>query len=223
MGVDRIDNILMILGVSRKMSELEKEIVTREMIRGFNDASIEAQTMVTGGQSVQNPWPVIGGVANVIVHKDEIIMPSGGKPGDKLILTKPIGTQLAVNLMQWLVEKRQENLNAVSSVIDEDEIDEAFSIAEKSMCRLNRNSAALMKKYQAHGATDVTGFGLLGHARNLAHAQKESVTLNIHTLPIIKKIRAVNEVKNFKLMQGLSAETSGGILMMMDPSAVQDF
>jgi len=52
MGVDRIDNILMILGVSRKMNEEQKEIVTREMIQGFNDAATEAETLVTGGQSV---------------------------------------------------------------------------------------------------------------------------------------------------------------------------
>lgn len=52
MGIDRIDNILMILGVSRRMAEEEKEIVTREMIRGFNDAALEAETLVTGGQSV---------------------------------------------------------------------------------------------------------------------------------------------------------------------------
>lgn len=52
MGIDRIDNILMILGVSRRMQEEEKEIVTREMIRGFNDAALEAETLVTGGQSV---------------------------------------------------------------------------------------------------------------------------------------------------------------------------
>jgi selenide, water dikinase len=113
MGVDRIDNILMILGVSRKMSETEKEIVTREMIRGFNDAATEAETLVTGGQSVQNPWPVIGGVANVIVREDEIIMPNGGKEGDVILLTKPLGTQIAVNLMQWLVEKKADNLKSV--------------------------------------------------------------------------------------------------------------
>ena len=75
MGIDRIDNILMILGVSRRMQEDEKEIVTREMIRGFNDAALDAETLVTGGQSVQNPWPIIGGVANVICKEEEIIMP----------------------------------------------------------------------------------------------------------------------------------------------------
>lgn len=57
------------------MQEDEKEIVTREMIRGFNDAALDAETLVTGGQSVQNPWPIIGGVANVICKEEEIIMP----------------------------------------------------------------------------------------------------------------------------------------------------
>ncbi len=54
MGIDRVDHMLMILGVSLKMSESEREIVTREMIRGFNDCASEANTMITGGQSIMN-------------------------------------------------------------------------------------------------------------------------------------------------------------------------
>jgi len=64
MGVPRVDNVLMVLGVSLEMSEKAREIMTREMIRGFNDTCIEADTKITGGQSIMNPWPIIGGVAN---------------------------------------------------------------------------------------------------------------------------------------------------------------
>ena len=49
MGIDRIDNILMVLGISLEMLELERKVVTKEMIRGFNDCAIEAETLVTGG------------------------------------------------------------------------------------------------------------------------------------------------------------------------------
>lgn len=62
------------------------------MIRGFNDAADQAETKVTGGQSVMNPWPIIGGVANVICRKDEIIIPNLAEVGDQIILTKPLGT-----------------------------------------------------------------------------------------------------------------------------------
>ena len=120
MGVDRIDNILMILGVSRKMNEEQKEIVTREMIQGFNDAATEAETLVTGGQSVQNPWPIIGGVANVVCKSEEIIMPSNGKIGDRILLTKPLGTQLAVNAFQWKNENKAQNLDLIKDTLSLD-------------------------------------------------------------------------------------------------------
>ena len=68
-----------------------------------------------------------------------------------------------------------------------------------------------MHKYNAHGATDVTGFGLLGHAQNLARVQKNEVGFVIHNLPIIAKMAAVSKAcgNMFGLIQGHSAETSG--------------
>ena len=73
MGIDRIDNILMILGISLQMSDSEREIVTREIMRGFNDCAEEAGSMVTGGQSVMNPWPIIGGTAIVMCDESEYL------------------------------------------------------------------------------------------------------------------------------------------------------
>ena len=69
-----------------------------------------------------------------------------------------------------------------------------------------------MHKYNGHGATDVTGFGLLGHANNLAKIQKNEVGFVIHNLPVIAKMAAVSKAcgNMFGLMQGSSAETSGG-------------
>lgn len=98
MGIGRIDFMLMILGVSREMSEDARHIVTQEMMRGFDDTAKEAGTLVTGGQSVMNPWPIIGGVATVTCNERDYIKATGGQPGDKLILTKPLGTQVAVNV-----------------------------------------------------------------------------------------------------------------------------
>lgn len=77
-------------------------------------------------------------------------------------------------------------------------------------------AARLMHKYNAHGATDVTGFGLLGHAKNLAKIQKNEVSFVIHNLPIIAKMASISKAcgNMFGLLQGHSAETSGvfGIL-----------
>jgi selenide,water dikinase len=63
MGVTEVDTMLMILGVCRDMSEKERDVVTTQMIRGFNDLARKAETNVTGGQTVMNPWPIVGGVA----------------------------------------------------------------------------------------------------------------------------------------------------------------
>ena len=72
-------------------------------------------------------------------------------------------------------------------------------------------AARLMSKYNSHGSTDVTGYGLLGHANNLAKIQKNEVGFVIHNLPVIAKMAAVSKAcgNMFGLMQGTSAETSG--------------
>ena len=170
MGIDRVDHMLMILGVSLKMSESQREIVTREMIRGFNDCASEGGTLITGGQSIMNQWPIIGGVANVMCNQDEYTRPNLGKPGDVIVLTKPLGTQVSVNLMEWLQEKN-DNWEKSSKFVTEEEAKNAYYLSMESMAHLNKDTAKLMKKYDCHGATDITGFGLLGHAQNLVNVQ----------------------------------------------------
>ena len=75
----------------------------------------------------------------------------------------------------------------------------------------------LMHKYNAHACTDVTGFGILGHAQNLAQHQKEDVSFVIHNLPIIAHMTMISQNCgiNFGLLQGTSAETSGGLLIVL--------
>jgi selenide, water dikinase len=63
MGVTEVDTMLMMLGVCRDMNDIERDVVTTQLIRGFNDLAREAHTNVTGGQTVMNPWPLVGGVA----------------------------------------------------------------------------------------------------------------------------------------------------------------
>lgn len=79
------------------------------------------------------------------------------------------------------------------------------------------SGASLMHKYNAHACTDVTGFGLLGHAQNLAKYQKNDVTFVIHNLPILANMTVISQTcgTSFGLLQGLSAETSGGLLIAL--------
>lgn len=228
MGVTDIDTLLMILGVSVDMDPVAMDYVTKELIRGFNgnprplpsppDQARVAVTNVTGGQTVRNPWPMIGGCATSTCREGEdFLRPVYGKEGDVLVLTKPLGTQLAVNMFEWM--RTAAKFNRVKGVITVDEIVAAYKMAMTSMSYLNLDAARLMWKYDAHGCTDVTGFGMLGHSNNLAQEQEAEVDLVVDTLPIIKGMIKVERHlnNNWNLFKGRSAETSGGLLIMMTP------
>ena len=74
MGVTECDNMLMILAISTKMTEKERDVVIPLMMRGFKDCALEAGSGVTGGQTVMNPWCTIGGVATTVCQPNELIM-----------------------------------------------------------------------------------------------------------------------------------------------------
>merc|ERR1719487_500947 len=98
MGIDEIDNVLMTIAASNKMDHKTMITVTEKMMLGFVDICKEAGTDVTGGQTVRNPWPIIGGVAKSILREGDFIRPENAEAGDVLVLTKPLGTQVAVNM-----------------------------------------------------------------------------------------------------------------------------
>lgn len=225
MGTPRVDHMLMVLAVSLDMNEIERRVITREMIRGFNDAAEEAGTKITGGQSILNPWPIIGGVANTVVNKDEFLIPNNAQEGDVIVLTKPLGTQVVVNLNEWKSENNQKYQKVIGQNIASDkDIEQMSDLAIQSMGKLNKNAATLVRKYRAGACTDVTGFGILGHLENLAEAQKLKLELKIDMLPVIKKTHIIeSEIQNFNLMKGYSAETSGGLMCMIKEKDVQGF
>lgn len=214
-GVEHCDFVLMLLAACRDMPEDQRTICTREMVRGFRDACDECGTAVTGGQTVLNPWPIIGGVATSIVAEGEFVKSDGAQEGDVIVLTKPLGTQVAVNVNQWRRENHKFWQKCVEKkVITEEVAETMMHEAVCSMARLNKNAGSLLLKHGAHACTDVTGFGILGHAQNLADNQIAEVGIDIHTLPCIAGTPAVNdEVFNFRLVAGYSAETSGGLMI----------
>lgn len=79
---------------------------------------MEAGTSVTGGQSVVNPWCTIGGVASTICNPNDYIVPDNAVVGDVLVLTKPLGTQVAVNAHQWLEQPERWNRIKVCLLLD---------------------------------------------------------------------------------------------------------
>lgn len=222
MGIYDVDNMLMLLATSRDMPPAARNIVTQKMLHGFADCAKDAGTEVTGGQTVVNPWPIIGGVAKSICKMEDIIMPRNAVPGDAIILTKPLGTQVAVNLKQWISDEKQWQI--VDKLISKEEANRAYFMSQASMARLNRIGAKLMHKYGAHAATDVTGFGILGHLNNLASNQTAAVSLHLHSLPIIRGMATVDRALSmFKLLQGHSAETSGGLMICLPKENARAF
>eukprot|EP00825_Cyclidium_porcatum_P038805 TRINITY_DN4584_c0_g1_i4.p2 TRINITY_DN4584_c0_g1~~TRINITY_DN4584_c0_g1_i4.p2 ORF type:complete len:142 (-),score=27.41 TRINITY_DN4584_c0_g1_i4:223-648(-) len=99
-----------------------------------------------------------------------------------------------------------------------------YNVAQLMMGTLNINGAKLLKKYKARACTDVTGFGLQGHSNFLAKAQTNKVDFRIHALPLIKNCLKLDKVaRDFKLTQGLSAETSGGLFICLSKENAKQF
>jgi selenide, water dikinase len=140
------------------------------------------------------------------------------------VLTKPLGTQLATNAYIWMKENSESWLK-LAEHFEPNTIVRAYEQSITSMSTLNRVAAELMHKYNAHAATDVTGFGLLGHAHNLAKFQKASVRMIIHDLPIIENVvkiaKALNRAE--KLLAGRAVETSGGLLIALPATAAKEY
>lgn len=217
-GVGDCDFMLMLLAACRDMTEDDRNICTREMVRGFNDACLEAGTTVTGGQTVLNPWPVIGGVATTICSEGEYVKSDGARAGDVVVLTKPLGTQVAVNVHEWRVRKTPKWAELTKrNILSDEEAGDMMHAAVCSMARLNRHGGSIMVKHHAHAGTDVTGFGILGHAQNLMDNQAAAVGMEIHTLPCIANTAKIEQsgILDFRLLKGYSAETSGGLMICM--------
>lgn len=160
----------------------------------------------------------VGGVAMSCCPESSLIRPENAAPGDVIVLTKPLGTQVAVNAYQWLHQPEKWSVVASKCSVSREDVKIAYVAACESMSRLNRNGAILMHKYGSHGATDVTGFGLLRHANNLARNQKrKDLIFRIKCLPILKNMVSIDSIdpRRFQLQKGLAAETSGGLLVLL--------
>ncbi|CAF3992318.1 unnamed protein product [Rotaria sordida] len=136
MGAVEVDNMLMLLSTSNKMTDKERDIIMPLILQGFKECAEEAGTTVQGGQTVINPWLIVGGVATAVCTQNEIIIPENAIVGDVLVLTKPLGTQVAVNAHQWL--ENPDRWNRIKSVITEDDVRKAYQRAMNSMARLNK-------------------------------------------------------------------------------------
>ena len=139
-----------------------------EILRGGADKVKEADAVLVGGHSVQNDEPQYGLCVSGFVHPDRIWKNYGARPGDALILTKPIGNGL-VN----------------TAVKAEMASPESLREAVLSMKSLNRIACEVIKDYDVHACTDITGFGFLGHALEMSDASDVTLRVRAEAVPAI--------------------------------------
>jgi selenide,water dikinase len=141
-----------------------------EIIKGGFDKAAEAGVRIIGGHTIDDSPPKYGLAVVGYVHPGRVITNAGARTGDNLILTKPLGTG-TIMAGQRL------------GISDDDDIAEAI----RYMKLLNNTGAAVMKKFNIKGATDITGFGLAGHALKMARSSKVSLNLIMKDVPLIGK------------------------------------
>ncbi len=147
-----------------------------EVVRGGADVAHAAGAFVLGGHSVDDPEPKYGMAAIGEVHPDRIVTNAGARPGDALVLTKPLGTGVLTTAL------KRDLLN---------ETDLAPAVA--AMTTLNAGAARAMLGVGVHAATDVTGFGLLGHLRTMLEASGAAAEVRAAAVPLLPHAREAAE------------------------------
>ena len=149
---------------------------TAAIFRGGAAKLKEAGCALLGGHTVRDPEIKFGYAITGVVDEEALLTNAGAHSGDVLVLTKPLGT--------GVIATAQKAGLAPETVIRASTI---------SMLRLNRIPAELARRYNAHAATDITGFGLLGHARGVARESRVGLEISVSSLPILNGSRELAE------------------------------
>jgi len=156
-------NALNILAFPQK----EDLSILKEILKGGSDKINESGAVIIGGHSIDITNIVYGMAVTGTIDPDKIKGNNSAKPGDKLILTKPLGTGLLNNVIKF-------------SSLD----DKTYNILISSMTRLNKNASECMVRLNANACTDITGFGLAGHSMQMAKASGVVIKFDMKELPV---------------------------------------
>jgi len=219
----------LVLNLAAFPADLSDEIVIA-ILRGGAEKVQEAGAVVAGGHTIRDDEPKFGLAVLGFVHPERVLTKAGARPGDVLVLTKPLGVGI------------------ITTAYKADKADlEHVAIATDWMKRLNRDAAAALRGRTVHGLTDVTGFGLLGHAWEMADRSKVCLRIRFDDLPFHPGALQYAEEMLFPAMAGnnwadykehvsfaprleyemqllaFCPETSGGLLISLPPDEVQHF
>ena len=199
--------------------------VLSEILRGGTDKAREAGVSVVGGHTIDDAEPKCGYAVVGTIHPKRILRNVGAQPGDRLILTKALGTGIISTAIKR-GKASQETIQAAVLI----------------MATLNRDGAYAVKEVGGvHAMTDVTGFGLLGHLREMTAGSKVGVRLRAGSVPLLPEVRELalaglipgGSERNYRSVQTSvrwapelaevdrlilsDAQTSGGLLIAVDP------
>jgi selenide, water dikinase len=153
--------------VGYPVKKLGAEILS-EILKGASDKVVEAGALTIGGHSIDDQEPKFGLSVTGIVEPNKIWKNIGAKPGDVLVLTKPIGVGImTTGIKRAVVTKEQEET------------------VTQLMAELNKQACERLKDFTPHAVTDVTGFGLLGHASEMARGSDVSFEIDIERVPVL--------------------------------------
>ncbi len=142
--------------------------VLGEILRGGADKVMEAGAIIAGGHTIRDDEPKYGLAVAGLVPPARIISNATARPGDRLILTKPLGT----GIINTAIKADLMSAKAVEQAVH-------------CMSTLNKEASAAMQRYNAGACTDITGFGLLGHAAEMAEASQVSLEICFSAIPLL--------------------------------------
>jgi selenide, water dikinase len=171
--------VIFALAVAGFPREMSKTIIS-EVFRGGRDKVGEAGGVIAGGHTVVDAEPKYGLCVTGRIHPDQVLVKGGLRPGDRVFLSKPLGTGVITTAAKNSVAKPDVLAGAVAS-----------------MLRLNRVAARVARESGAKGATDITGFGFLGHAGEMVRASRAGLALDASRLPILPGTRELAEAGQF--------------------------
>ncbi len=202
---------------------MPKEAV-HQLLRGGYDKVYEAGALITGGHSILDEEPKYGLAVTGFVRPDRVLTNSGARPGDVLLLTKPLGIGV-------LTTAAKADMASPA----------AIALAQQLMTTLNKSARDALVQYRVHACTDVTGFGLLGHACEMAQGSGVELELRVEDINLIPEavelarmgILPAGMYRNRAFAEGevdagdtelckqdllYDPQTAGGLLMAVDPA-----
>ena len=166
---------LIALNVVGFPASLDKEILGKTLQGGYAKAA-EAECLIVGGHTVDDPEPKYGLSVIGVVEPGKQVSNAGAKPGDVLVLSKPIGTGIITTAGK-------------QGVVDPD----VMSGAVETMAALNKPGAVAMQQVGVNSATDVTGFGLMGHLKSMVKGSGVAAEVNLGAIPVLAGTRKLLE------------------------------